>query len=233
MQIEKYKHTFWYTSLVNLTNKLLLGKGFKSRVEFLYWNLKKMREGEFNNNHYEAFYTAHFQLDLSFYTNKKILDIGCGPRGSLEWAAETNDCYGLDPLANKYLGLGADKHRMRYIQGVSESIPFANEYFDVVASFNSLDHVDDVEASIKEIARVLKPAGKFLLITDIHESPTITEPSAFSWDIVKSFKKDFEILGEQHFEGHEMYKSIRKAIPFDHLNTAKRYGILSVLFSKL
>jgi len=52
------------------------------------------------------------------------LDIGCGPRGSLEWADMTKERYGLDPLANEYLKLGADKHKMKYVASGAEKIPF-------------------------------------------------------------------------------------------------------------
>ena len=31
-------------------------------------------------------------------------DIGCGPRGSLEWATMAAERVGLDPPVNKYLG---------------------------------------------------------------------------------------------------------------------------------
>ena len=40
------------------------------------------------------------------------------------------------------------------------------------------------------------------------------------------------VVLEHHYEGHQMYKSIRKAIPFDHNNSQKRYGILTVKLQK-
>jgi hypothetical protein len=73
----------------------------------------------------------------------------------------------------------------------------------------------------------LKPNGLFLFIADIHDEPTITEPSAFSWDVMEKFKNDFTILTENHYEGHQLYASIRNGIAFDHNNVAKRYGVLT------
>ena len=39
----------------------------------------------------------YFNLDKSFYKNKRILDVGCGPRGSLEWDDMALERVGLDP----------------------------------------------------------------------------------------------------------------------------------------
>ena len=132
------------------------------------------------------------------------MDIGCGPRGSLEWADNTKERIGLDPLAKKYLKLGANQHAMKYVIGTSEDIPFSNNCFDIITSLNSLDHVEDVDKSIQEITRVLKTGGLFLLIVDIHDQATLTEPSAFSWDIMEKIKQDFEVVLEHHYEGHQM-----------------------------
>lgn len=232
MKIEKYRHTKAFDVAAKGIYQLLGNINAKEKVEFLYWQLKKWREGTLTNAHYEPFFTTYFGLDKDFYTNKKVMDIGCGPRGSLEWATNAAERIGLDPLAEKYLRLGADKQTMRYIAAGSEAIPFPDGYFDLVSSFNSLDHVDDLERAISEIGRVLRRGGCFLLIADIHEAPTITEPAAFSWDILEKFKPNFEVLSERHYEGHQLYSSIRAAVPFDHSDPTKRYGVLTAMLKK-
>lgn len=232
MRIENYRNTKWFDWLARTLYDWIGPKYLKESTELWYWRIEKWREGTLTNGYYVPFYTTHFQLDKSFYTDKKIMDIGCGPRGSLEWATNAAECVGLDPLANEYLKLGADKHRMQYVNAGSEAIPFEDNYFDVVTSFNSLDHVDDLDQSIAELTRVLKPNGLFLFIADIHDQPTVTEPSAFSWDVMEKFKQNFNILQENHYEGHQMYTSIRNGIVFDHSNPTKRYGVLTVKMEK-
>jgi ubiquinone/menaquinone biosynthesis C-methylase UbiE len=217
---------------VKVTYRLIGQKYLKKTTELWYWQLKKQREGQFSNHHYEQYYTTYFGLSLDFYKDKKVLDIGCGPRGSLEWATMAKECVGIDPLAEKYLKMGANAQKMRYVQGEAEAMPFENDYFDVVASFNSLDHVDNVQRAIEELVRVLKKDGLFLFIADIHEQPTVTEPSAFSWDIMKTLSNYFFILEEKHYEGHQLYTSIRKGIAFDHNNPKKRYGVLTAKMCK-
>jgi ubiquinone/menaquinone biosynthesis C-methylase UbiE len=210
-------------------------KRHKEYHELGFWKWKKEAETNLSNEHYEYFYTTHFGLEPGFYDGKRILDIGCGPRGSLEWAQMTLERVGLDPLAEKYLQLGAGKHSMKYVKAHSESIPFEDDYFDVVTSFNSLDHVEDLNKTISEITRVTKPAGLFLLVTDVNHDPTPCEPQDISWDVVESFSSRFEILAETHFERNAegVYQSLTDATPYDHSDKTKRYGILSVKFRKM
>jgi ubiquinone/menaquinone biosynthesis C-methylase UbiE len=201
--------------------------------ELYYWKFVKEEEKDLSSRHYQDFFTSNFDLNSEFYFNKKILDIGCGPRGSLEWADMTSERIGLDPLADKYLKLGADKHKMAYVNAPVEKIPFDEDYFDVVSSFNSLDHVDDIDKTIKEIKRVLKPKGIFLLITDVNHEPTVTEPLTFSWDIINEFKPEFEKIEEKHYENQNgIYRSIRENVVYDHTDITKRPGVLSVKFKK-
>jgi len=221
-----------YTFFSNLLHFFFNKEKFKLWFELFYWKMKKWQEKELTNFHYREFFVDYFEISENFYASKKILDIGCGPRGSLEWAKNASQRVGLDPLANKYLAINKGKHQMAYIQGASEAIPFENEHFDVVSSFNSLDHVENLDKTLSEIHRCLKMGGLFLLITDIHTKPTLTEPSAFGWEISEKIKTLFEIESEKHYEGNKLYKSIRKAIPFDHQNHKKRYGVLTILAKK-
>ncbi len=89
---------------------------------------------------------------------------------------------------------------MKYIAASSETIPYNNNYFDVVTYFNSLDHVADIDKTIKEIKRVLRPGGLFLLLSDLNHPATHCEPNVFSCDIVHKFEPEFEILLERHYE---------------------------------
>lgn len=124
----------------------------KYESEFNYWKnvAEQEQNGSFYNNHYEQFYTELFDLDKTFYNDKIVLDIGCGPRGSLEWADMTKERIGLDPLADKYENLREGNHKMDYVSSCAENIPFNDNYFDVVCSFNSLDHVDNLFLRLKE-----------------------------------------------------------------------------------
>jgi SAM-dependent methyltransferase len=212
----------------------------KADAEIAFWKSRLQRQGVLTNDHFEYFYTTHFGLERAFYRGKRILDMGCGPRGSLEWATQAEIRIGIDPLAKMYRQLGTDRHSMRYVACGAENLPFTHGTFDVVSSFNSLDHVDDLDLVIDEIRRVLAPQGYFLLLTDVHRDPTVLEPSAFSWDIVGRFLPELEVLEQWQVEQSvfssegfgDIYQSLRQGTPYNHNDPRERNGILSVKFRK-
>lgn len=208
---------------------------WKEHLELRYWKQRRAIEGRLVGKHYRQFYTTYFGLTPSSYSGRRVLDIGCGPRGSLEWADMALERIGLDPLAKRYLRLGTHEHKMKYIASPAESMPFEDGYFDIVSSFNSLDHVKDVETTIREIKRVLRSKGLFLLLVDVNHEPTAYEPHDISWDIVLRFAPEFEVIEENHYEkgAGGMYESILEGIPYNSANPRRRIGVLAAKFRKL
>lgn len=221
-------------TLRRLARPLRIGTSDKGAEELAFWRSVRQAEGSLQGDHFEGFFTAHFGLERGFYDGKHMLDIGCGPRGSLEWASSAAERVGLDPLVDAYRELGIDDQQMTYVEAPAESIPFGDGHFDVVSSFNSLDHVDDLDATIAEIKRVLRPGGTFLLITDVNHDPTPTEPIEFSWDVVDRFAPELESVAVEQFEkpADGVYQSVAAAVPYDHGNPTRRYGVLSARFTR-
>lgn len=205
----------------------------KEYFELSYWKLVKFFSNKLDNTHYKYFYTDYFSLYDTFYNNKSILDIGCGPRGSLEWADMSKERIGIDPLADKYIRMGGNKHKMTYIKGYAEHLPFPDSHFDVISSFNSLDHVNDIPATCIEIYRTLKQGGIFLLIVDIHKNQTITEPQTINWSLLKDHFHHFVIKEENHLKKkhkNKIYKNVRFDEKIDC--STKTNGILTVKLIK-
>ena len=57
--------------------------------------------------------------------------------------------------------MGAENHRMQYVDAPAETIPFSTGHFDAAFSFNSLDHVRDVDTAISKSNASLGRAGSF------------------------------------------------------------------------
>ena len=219
--------------LYNLVEVCVLPLHAKEPEEITYWKSRLAAEGQLSNERYLYSYTSTFDIEPSFYAGKRILDIGCGPRGSLEWADMAAERVGLDTLAPKYLKMGADRHKMTYVAASSDAIPFPAEHFDVVCAFNSLDHVAHLEKTIAEIKRVVRPGGLFLLIVEVNHRPTASEPIDLPWSISQAFVDAFSLLNEKRYEigkNHDIYRQIYIDDRFDDANRADRPGILVAKF---
>ena len=185
-------------------------------------------EGQLRGDHYGGLFTGLVKLEPSFYTGKDVLDIGCGPRGSLNWAEMARRRVGLDPLAEDYRELGIDSHPMEYVAAAAEQMPFENATFDVITSFNSLDHVEDLDRTVAEIKRVLRPAGHLVLVVEVGHEPTWSEPQEITWDVCARFEPQLEVSHSHEYErsGDNIYADAWAGRAFDHSDPAPRSGLL-------
>ena len=176
--------------------------------ELSFWEARLKEERPENDPEYYR----KFMMDMggvkdqSFFDGLICLDIGPGPRGSLNWLTNARFAIGLDPLVEDYMKFGIAEHSMLYVNATAESIPFATSYVDVVFSMNSLDHVDDIKKTCAEIRRVLKPGGYFIGSLNLDEPKSACEP----WTLTKS------LLERDLFAGWEkQYYEIRPKVDGD------------------
>jgi SAM-dependent methyltransferase len=183
------------------------------RAELNFW---RARPDLVSDSHREWVFTQCFGIDRDWYAGKRMLDVGCGPRGSLDWATHAAARVGLDPLADRYIELGVDPSAMEYVTGVAERMPFGDASFDVVSSINSLDHVDNVRNAVEETMRVLAPGGLLLLATELNHRARLTEPQTFGWEIVDAYSPPLELLEERRLadSGAGIDQSLADARPY-------------------
>jgi 2-polyprenyl-6-hydroxyphenyl methylase / 3-demethylubiquinone-9 3-methyltransferase len=101
---------------------------------------------------------------------RRLLDVGCGG-GILaeEFARLGFEVTGIDPapetIETARAHAATSGLSIEYRTGTGEQLPFANGAFDHVVCCDVLEHVDDVERVVGEIARVLRPGGLFFCDT--------------------------------------------------------------------
>ena len=145
--------------------------------------------------------------DPEFFEGKVVMDIGPGPLGFPD-ACGAAVSIGIEPLAERFAaaGLLIPDSRAVYLAMGAEQIPLVSETVDVALSRNSLDHVRDPDAVVREARRLLRPAGTFILNVDLDHPPTATEPHTFSKERVRELLNEFAIERETVHErshGHE------------------------------
>jgi len=100
---------------------------------------------------------------------KKILDIGCGNGYVLsQYKKFGAEVYGID-LTKTAIELSQKRFQLCNYQGEfkltdGDSIPYPDNFFDMVCSMGVLHHIERPERMINEICRVLKPSGTLIMM---------------------------------------------------------------------
>ena len=102
---------------------------------------------------------ATYYQDLDMKT--PVLDIGCGDGHFASLVFDHPVDVGLDPWHAPIHEAQARKGYRWLVEAAAESVPFPDETFGSAFSNSVLEHIPDVEAVLKDIARVLKPGALF------------------------------------------------------------------------
>ena len=142
---------------------------------------EKMLE-RMNQSHYEVTGWA-----LSYWEIQKddrVLDIGCGGGATLHRMAEkvsSGHVTGVDYSAvsvetsRKNNEENIRSGKMDILEGSVENLPFADDSFDKIITVESFYFWPDPQENLKEVLRVLKTGGTFLLVADIYQNGHLTE----------------------------------------------------------
>lgn len=116
------------------------------------------------------FFRERINLGLRMIADRryaKALEVGYGAGAVLRAIAPSVDeLYGIDLDADPALAqawLGSYGRTARLIKGSVYELPYETAEFDLALSFSVFEHLHQYEQGLREIARVLKPGGRFLL----------------------------------------------------------------------
>ena len=122
-----------------------------------------------NENHQPISEFAFKCVDVG--TNDRILDIGCGGGVNIEKFLKLtdNNVDGIDysdvsvkESAKRNQKAIGDK-RCRIIQADVSKMPIDDEVYDLVSAFETIYFWPDIENTFKEVLRIIKPGGQFMI----------------------------------------------------------------------
>lgn len=101
---------------------------------------------------------------------KRVLDVASGAGFGLQMLrAAGAQVVGLDYDAQSLAEVRARAGWADLVRGDATRLPFGDATFDVVASFETLEHVPDATGMVRELRRVLKGGGRLILSTPNRE----------------------------------------------------------------
>jgi hypothetical protein len=126
---------------------------------------------------------------LAYWLNEELPSWSTGPIDVLHFAPEPIMEPRLRGIAREYLSTDLDAPQAMLHADI-QSLPLSDDAFDLVVCSHVLEHVPDDRQAMRELARVLKPGGRALILVpmdvarpDTYEDPAITEPE----DRVRAF----------------------------------------------
>jgi ubiquinone/menaquinone biosynthesis C-methylase UbiE len=117
----------------------------------------------------ETFWTIEL---LNIKKGETVLELGCGAGYAMKQILEhtlPKEMVGLDisPAVIKSARIRNRKaikeERAKLVQGNVQKLPFPNDHFDKLFSIHTIYFWDDIDETVSEIYRVLKPGGSFIL----------------------------------------------------------------------
>ena len=161
-QESQYRKLRWRAGLKLLEKRIRMALGRKT---------KKMVERRGRNPEFQE-----LERDIQAVKPARVLDAGCGegavamavgaryPSARVEGVEVAAANVALACKLNRFANVG-------FREGLAEEVHtlFPAGSFDLVYSFAVLEHVRDVEGTIRSITTVLRPGGRFCFVVPMHE----------------------------------------------------------------
>jgi len=99
---------------------------------------------------------------------KHVLDIGCAKGDFLAYLLDSGPdfhAHGVDAFSP-----GVSDDRIRFTRGVFTDAGYSSSQFDLVMSWAVFEHIHSPSAYFSEVARVLRPGGKLIILVTNSES---------------------------------------------------------------
>lgn len=144
--------------------------------------LGKVIADEMNESHFAL--TSWGLEQVTIAPDSIILDVGCGGGRTIHRMAAiatagkifgidySADCVAWSKAYNAHL---IQEGRVEILQAVVNEIPYKDNYFDLVTAVETIYFWSDLAECLQEIKRVLKPAGKLIIINEVYKSELFRE----------------------------------------------------------
>jgi len=116
----------------------------------------------------ETEHVARYVFASTLCADKRVLDIASGEGyGSAMLAQVASEVVGvdIDPASVDHANRNYAREGLSFEVGSCEQIPAKRDSFDVVVSFETIEHIEDHARFLREVRRVLRPGGVFLCST--------------------------------------------------------------------
>ncbi len=177
--------------------------GLTGKEKWLYENrsLRMDANKTFFHDSRRKFHLQRYHFAAKYCTDKKVLDAACGTGyGSSLMSKDAKSADGVD-LCQEAVDYATELYateKIKFHKSSVELMPFNDNYFDLIASFETVEHVLSPRSAIMEFARVLNDDGKAIISIPNEWGYTKDHFFDFNFDML------LEIL-EEYFSEYSFY----------------------------
>ena len=181
-----------------------------------------------------------YEFAKKYVSEKSVLDVACGSGyGSFMLSKTAKSVTGVDISidAIEYAKTNYPASNIQYYSDDATHLLFYDGSFDVVISFETIEHIPDYKTFLKECRRVLKPGGVFICSTPnaLVSSPdgNIENP----YHVVEFSYDEFNNILQDHFSTIEVHgqhniDSLKEFLFNSYFWVKKKLGIRGALFCR-
>jgi ubiquinone/menaquinone biosynthesis C-methylase UbiE len=199
---------------------------------------------------HHTIYNTHLQryfFARKFARDSFVLDVACGVGyGSNYLSKMASQVVGGD-LSSRAIQIGKKHNERRenldlmVLDGTR--LPFKDSAFDVVLSFETIEHIKEYERLLKEYVRVLKEKGTLVLSTPNKDVMSPLDKLSYSYHVkefglneiitlVQRYFGDLELFGQIQLSGKSLILRLTRTLVACILNQA-RLGSVALSLSKI
>lgn len=160
----------------------------------------------------EAEHLHRYLLARSYCAGMRVLDVACGEGyGSAILAQVAQEVVGvdLDHATIEHARMSyASATNLNFAQGNALNLPFPDKYFDIIVSFETIEHLHDPVAFIREVKRLVKDDGVCFISTPDRDVYSSSGKPHNVYHVKEMDLSEFQSLMSDHFAEVITYSQI-------------------------